>query len=479
MEFVDGRSLSEILREGPLTFEAARSLMQRVAAGLQAAHERGIIHRDVSPDNIIVPGGDVARAKIIDFGIARSTQLGQGTVIGSGFAGKYNYVSPEQLGLFGGDVTAKSDIYSLGLVLVEALTGRPLDMGGSQFEIVEKRRKVPDLGAIDMRFRPLLEQMLQPDPKDRPQLDGGGRELGAQSAGQRPRQACRPAARDTRQGSGAAQLGPLAVCVGRSGSAASARRRGWRLLLLRDADPGGAPAAANQAARPSPDELSKLTPVNPAPPPAEQAKPARPPAPPPSQTEPARPPQPAPPPTQDQAALPPQPPPTPPRLDAPGRPEDRVARIRRYIDEYDGGECFFIAPVAIRDQAAALEGFGAATRPFEVLDRAFQREIGFEASIGVRQVTQPQCPAITFLGKLRAERARAPRLQIERLERAQRRSAERLGGEYRRAPCRAAARLRHRAGPEHLRPASGRPRCEVLPDRHADGPMAPAASRSS
>ena len=55
--------------------------------------------------------------------------LGDGTVIGSGFAGKYNYVSPEQLGLFGGDVTAKSDIYSLGLVLAEALTGAPARHG--------------------------------------------------------------------------------------------------------------------------------------------------------------------------------------------------------------------------------------------------------------------------------------------------------------------------------------------------------------
>ena len=169
MEFVDGRSLSDILQDGPLTFEACASLMRRVASGLQAAHERGIIHRDVSPDNVLVPGGDVARAKIIDFGIARSTRLSDGTVIGSGFAGKHNYVSPEQLGLFGGNVTAKSDIYSLGLVLVEALTARPLDMGGSQFEIVEKRRKVPDLGMIDLRFRPLLEKMLQPDPDQRPE----------------------------------------------------------------------------------------------------------------------------------------------------------------------------------------------------------------------------------------------------------------------------------------------------------------------
>ena len=169
MEFVDGRTLTDILHnDGPLSFEAVQSLLRRLASGLQAAHEHGIIHRDISPDNVIVPNNDVARAKIIDFGIARTTQ--HGTVIGGGFAGKFNYVSPEQLGLFGGDVTAKSDIYSLGLVLAQALTGKPLDMGGSQVEIIEKRRKLPDLGAIDMRFRPLLEQMLQPDPAKRPEF---------------------------------------------------------------------------------------------------------------------------------------------------------------------------------------------------------------------------------------------------------------------------------------------------------------------
>ena len=168
MEFVDGRSLSDMLADGPLTFEALLKLMRRIASGLQAAHERGIIHRDVSPDNIIVPLGDVTRAKIIDFGIARSTQMGDKTIIGSGFAGKDNYVSPEQVGLYGGEVTAKSDIYSLGLLLFYALTGQKLDMGGSQFQLVEKRRRVPDLGGVDMRIRPLLEQMLQPDPANRP-----------------------------------------------------------------------------------------------------------------------------------------------------------------------------------------------------------------------------------------------------------------------------------------------------------------------
>src|SRR5689334_6472104 len=82
MEFVEGQSLKEIVRREPLTYEAVRAPLVRVASGLHAAHERGIVHRDVSPDNIMVPGGDVARAKIIDFGIARSTQRTDGTIIG-------------------------------------------------------------------------------------------------------------------------------------------------------------------------------------------------------------------------------------------------------------------------------------------------------------------------------------------------------------------------------------------------------------
>ena len=106
MEFIGGRSLAAILHDdGPLPLKSVHVLMQRVAAGLHAAHERGVIHRDVSSDNIIVPSGDVSLAKLIDFGIARSTQLNDTTVIGGGFAGKKNYVSPEQLGLYGANVT--------------------------------------------------------------------------------------------------------------------------------------------------------------------------------------------------------------------------------------------------------------------------------------------------------------------------------------------------------------------------------------
>ena len=170
MEFVDGPPLSEFLKRGPLSVDKTLILQRRLAAALHEAHRHGIIHRDVSPDNILVPNGDTGRAKIIDFGIARTKDGGQNaTLIGGGFAGKYNYVSPEQLGMFDGDVTAKSDMYSLGIVLAECLLGRPLDLGGSHLEVIEKRRVVPELGAVDSRVRPLLVHLLQPDPRDRPE----------------------------------------------------------------------------------------------------------------------------------------------------------------------------------------------------------------------------------------------------------------------------------------------------------------------
>ena len=168
MEFVDGESLADRLKSGPISLGETCRMIAGVADGLSAAHEAGIIHRDLSPDNIILAGGSVDKAKIIDFGIAKSTDVGGGTLLGGKFAGKYNFVSPEQLGLFGGEITERSDIYAIGLVLTASLLGRPLNMGGSQVEVVEKRRIVPDLSAIDAAVRPIVEAMLQPNPADRP-----------------------------------------------------------------------------------------------------------------------------------------------------------------------------------------------------------------------------------------------------------------------------------------------------------------------
>jgi eukaryotic-like serine/threonine-protein kinase len=94
----------------------------------------------------------------------------------------------------------------------------------------------------------------------------------------------------------------------------------------------------------------------------------------------------------------------------PVRPE-RIERIVRYIEQYDGGSCFFVAPVELNETKARLEGYGASPRPFEALNTAFQHENGFEATIDVRIVAAPQCPAVTFLGRLRG--VSAPHLRID------------------------------------------------------------------
>ena len=168
MEFVDGLSLTNRFESSPLPLADVKILQTRIGSALEAAHRLGVIHRDISPDNIILPDGDVRNAKVIDFGIARSLKRTEATIIGGGFAGKYNYASPEQFGLAGGEVTFKSDIYSFGLVLAAALRGRPIDMSGSEVEAIAKRSVVPDLSDIDQAIRPLIRAMLQPLPADRP-----------------------------------------------------------------------------------------------------------------------------------------------------------------------------------------------------------------------------------------------------------------------------------------------------------------------
>jgi serine/threonine protein kinase len=172
MEFVDGESLSSILDRRCLTPAEVVELLVRLAQGLAAAYDQGIkAHRDISPANILLPQGRVDLAKVIDFGIAKSADGGM-TLIGSDFAGKYSYVSPEQVGLFGGPekVDEKSDIYSLGLLAAAAAIGfgKRLDMGSEPASVTIARQKVPDLSGIDVELRPLLTRMLQPNPQDRP-----------------------------------------------------------------------------------------------------------------------------------------------------------------------------------------------------------------------------------------------------------------------------------------------------------------------
>ena len=103
MEFVEGRSLADYYaEEGSMPAEDVKTMMRRVASGLQKAHDLGVVHRDLSPDNVVIQDGMISHTKIIDFGIAKSANFGGGTLLGGQFAGKYGYVSPEQLGRFKG-----------------------------------------------------------------------------------------------------------------------------------------------------------------------------------------------------------------------------------------------------------------------------------------------------------------------------------------------------------------------------------------
>ena len=134
MELVEAaRSITTYVAEEHLSIREQVSLFRRVCAAVVHGHQKGVIHRDLKPGNILVDGmGD---PKVIDFGVARSIDgeradatwmTRSGDVVGT-----LRYMSPEQLGIDGGDVDARTDVYSLGLVLHEILTGTlPYDIGG-------------------------------------------------------------------------------------------------------------------------------------------------------------------------------------------------------------------------------------------------------------------------------------------------------------------------------------------------------------
>ena len=168
MEFISGVPLSDYVRQhGGIGPDAGKILLSRLAKGLAKAHGKGVVHRDLSPDNVMLPDGLVGEARLIDFGIARAQTLSEGSMTGR-FAGKFKYVSPEQLGHFGGTIGPAADIYGLALLIAAALLGKPLEMGSSITEAVEARRSIPDLSALPADLRPLLTYMLEPDPANRP-----------------------------------------------------------------------------------------------------------------------------------------------------------------------------------------------------------------------------------------------------------------------------------------------------------------------
>jgi serine/threonine-protein kinase len=194
MEYIDGEDLATLLRRiGRLAPDKALQLGRQLCAGLAAAHEQGVLHRDLKPANVMIDGR--GRAKITDFGIAglegelSHREIAEGTPA---------YQSPEQLA--GREVTARSDLYALGLLLFELFAGRRAFPARSKAELVKMQQEGPpeSLAALAPGVDPLIEtailRCLDPEPKRRPSsavqvaalLPGGDPLAAAMAAGETP-----------------------------------------------------------------------------------------------------------------------------------------------------------------------------------------------------------------------------------------------------------------------------------------------------
>lgn len=160
MEYVPGESLRDVLRRvGPLSWTETKRVLRQVAAGLQAAHDAGIVHRDVKPSNILVAPGGIA--KLVDFGIAKASDLtaltGASTTMGTA-----GYIAPE------GESTAAADMYALGCTAYEMLTGATPFTGDSPAQVLLKHlRDEPDLGRLPPEAREVVGWLLEKDPARR------------------------------------------------------------------------------------------------------------------------------------------------------------------------------------------------------------------------------------------------------------------------------------------------------------------------
>jgi serine/threonine-protein kinase len=176
MEYVDGESLSTILaRDHVLDPRRAIEIARQVADGLAAAHELGIVHRDLKPDNVIIARTRGGREipKVVDFGIAKAmSEAPQDALTRSGLViGTPEYMSPEQL--LGDPVDARADIYSLGCILYQMLTGEPAFAADSREQMIRRRlHEAPPhvreaIPGLPRRLDTLLVHMLARSPSDR------------------------------------------------------------------------------------------------------------------------------------------------------------------------------------------------------------------------------------------------------------------------------------------------------------------------
>ncbi|MFT3772360.1 MAG: protein kinase [Minicystis sp.] len=173
MEWLEGRDLARLLTERGLTMAESVALAARAAEALGAAHEGGVVHRDVKPSNIFVVGGDIERVKIIDFGIARLSTYTRVTARTGAVVGTPGYIAPEQA-RGARDPSSETDVFSLGCVLFEMLTGRPPFAGDDAMAVlvkilVDPSPRVSEIrGDVPPELDDLVARMLAKDPIERP-----------------------------------------------------------------------------------------------------------------------------------------------------------------------------------------------------------------------------------------------------------------------------------------------------------------------
>ena len=236
MEWLEGEDLGERLARAPMTIRESMTLAELVADALATAHTQGVVHRDIKPGNLFLPGGTIDQVKVLDFGIASVRHATRAMTVPGAMVGTPGYMAPEQARA-GRDLDARVDVFALGCVLFECLTGRAAFAGDQIMAVLAKilledapsvRSLRPD---VPEAVNALVARMLSKEPAGRP-ADGAALAAEIRALGD----------------VGASEIGPAPTCERPAALTGGEQRLLCVVLAGRGADPelrspGLAPAA--------------------------------------------------------------------------------------------------------------------------------------------------------------------------------------------------------------------------------------------